>query len=307
MKSNGLLWVHGKKRYRYSVTRSRAGYLFILPSMTIFAVFVFMPLLISVGFSLLNFDMMFHNIDFRGISNYVKLFQDHRFYNSLWNTLYYTVCMVPIQIGLALMAAVFLASQSKINSFLKSIYFIPAICSMTIASMIWIFLLDKNMGMLSYLLQCVGLQLPELLKDPVWAMPTIIGVGVWKNFGFNMVILIAGIQGISDSYYEAASIDGAGELTKFTKITMPQLMPTLSFAVINSVISSFQVFDQVYIMTQGGPLFKTETVVQYIYNSAFKNYDMGYASAIAVILFLITMAVSGLMLESMTKNEDSLE
>ena len=295
-----------KKRRGITANQARAGKLFILPSMIIFSVFVFIPLIISFVFSFLNFDMMFNNLTFRGLGNFAKLLSDKRFGNSLFNTLYYTVGTVPLGIVVALMVAVAISKQTKVNNFFKSVYFLPAICSMTIVSIVWSFLLNKDIGIFAYYLSRIGLQLPELLKDPVLAMPTIIMVGIWKNFGFNMVILVAGLQGISDSYYEAADIDGASSRTKLFQITIPLLMPTLTFVIVNSVISSFQVFDQVYVMTRGGPLFKTETIVQYIYTCAFENYDMGYASTVAIVLFLITMAVSFLMFNMMKKNEDSL-
>ena len=146
--------------------------------------------------------------------------------------------------------------------------------------------------------------MPDLLNNPKLAMPTVIGVGIWKNLGFNMVILIAGLQGISDTYYEAADIDGASSWVKLTRITIPMLMPTLTFVTVNSVISSFQIFDQVYVMTQGGPLFKTETVVQYIYTNAITKSNIGYASAVAVVILIITLSASLLLFKYMKQDED---
>ncbi len=286
--------------------QARAGRLFILPSMAVFTAFVFLPLLASFAFSAFKIDMMFRTLDFQGLGNYGRLLSDGRFWNSLTNTLYYTAGMVPIQVALALLTAVALREQTKFNSFIKSIYFLPAICSMTIISILWMFILNKNVGIFSYYLSRLGLSLPELLKSPTLAMPTIIAVGVWKNLGFNMVILIAGLQGISDSYYEAADLDGASAWHKLTRITFPMLMPTLTFVTVNSVISSFQVFDQVFVMTGGGPLYRTETVVQYIYNCAFTKFDRGYASAVAVALLMITLAVSAVLFRSMKKDEADL-
>ncbi len=292
-----------KKKRGVTSGQARAGKLFILPSMIVFSIFVFIPLIVDFALSTLNFDMMFNNLTFQSGRNYLKLMLDSRFWNSMLNTLYYTVGTVPIQIVLAFLTAVAIRRQTKVNAFFKSVFFLPAICSMTIVSIVWSFLLNKDIGSISYYFSLVGLHLPELLNDPMLAMPTIIFVGIWKNFGFNMVILIAGLLGISGSYYEAADIDGASSSTKMFRITIPLMKPTLTFVIVNSVISSFQVFDQVYVMTRGGPLFKTETVVQYIYKCSFENYDMGYACTVAVALLVITLAVSIPMILRMNKSE----
>lgn len=295
-------------RARSSMERKRAwaGLCFVMPSMIIFTIFVFIPLIIAVIFSFLNFDMMFNNIRFLKLENYGKLIQDKRFWNALFNTLYYTVFTVPLLIGLALAVAVMVKRRGWLSGFCKSVYFIPAICSMTIVSIVWSFLVNPDIGMFSYWFQLLGFEPINVLNSPTWAMPAVILVGVWKNFGFNMVILLAGLNGIDESYYEAANIDGASEWQKFTRITIPMLMPTLSFAVVNCIIGSFQVFDQVYVMTKGGPLFKTQTLVQLIYSTAFDSFNMGYASTIAVALFLITFVISIFTFKTMTKGEDDL-
>jgi len=295
------------KQKSLAFREARAGRLFILPTMLILAVFVFVPLLVSFVFSVLRFDMLFNNISFIMLDNYKRLFADSRFYNALWNTVVYTLGTVPLQIILSLLVAVAVQQQKFFNKLVRSIYFLPAITSMAIVAIVLGFLIDTNIGAFSYYLSLIGIRLPRLLNDPVWAMPTIIFIGIWKNFGFNMVILVAGLQGIPDSFYEAADIDGANPVQKFFGVTIPQVMPTLTFVLINSVISSFQVFDQVFILTQGGPLFRTETMVQYIYTSAFKNYDMPYASTVAVALLIITLAASRLMLQNMRKGEGDFE
>lgn len=286
--------------------RAWAGLCFVMPSMIVFTIFVFIPLIIAFVFSFLNFDMMFRNIEFKKLDNYAKLVQDKRFWNALFNTLYYTVFSVPLLIGLALVTAVMIKKQGWFASFCKSVYFIPAICSMTIISIVWSFLVNPDIGMFCHWFRLLGFEPINVLNSPKWAMPTVILVGVWKNFGFNMVILLAGLNGIDHSYYEAASIDGATKRQEFVGITVPMMMPTLSFAVVNCMIGSFQVFDQVYVMTKGGPLFKTQTLVQLIYSTAFDSFNMGYASTIAVALFLITFLVSVFTFKAMTKGEGDL-
>ncbi len=274
--------------------------------MIIFTVFVFVPLIIAVVFSFLKFDMMFNHIEFQKFDHYIKLVQDKRFWNALFNTLYYTVFSVPLLIGLALGAAVLVKRKGWFSSICKSVFFLPAICSMTVVSIVWSFLVNPDVGMFSYWLTLFGFEPVNVLNSPTLAMPAVILVGVWKNFGFNMVILLAGLNGIDESYYEAAKLDGATSWQQFKRITVPMLMPTLSFTIVNAIIGSFQVFDQVYVMTKGGPLFKTQTLVQLIYSTAFDSFNMGYASAIAVALFLITFVASVLTFKRMTKGEEDL-
>ncbi len=292
-----------KKKSSLGKARERSGFLFVLPSMTVLTIFVFIPLIVAFVFSFFRFDMMFNNFEFLKLDNYIKLFQDGRFFNALWNTIYYTVCTVPLQILISLIVAILVKKQTWFNGLCKTAFFIPAICSMTVISIIWSFLINKDIGVFSYWLQQLGFDTVDLLNSPVWAMPTVILVGLWKNLGFYMVILLAGLNGIDPSYYEAADIDGAGSFQKFRRITIPMLMPTLSFTVVNCIIGSFQVFDQVYIMTKGGPLFKTQTLVQLIYSTAFESFDMGYASTIAVALFVITFIVSVITFGRMTREE----
>ena len=286
--------------------RERAGLYFVLPSMTIFTVFVFIPLIIAFIFSFFKFDMMFQNFQFQKLGNYAKLACDKKFWNALFNTVYYTAFTVPVQIGLALVTAVAVKRKGWLSGFFKSVYFIPAICSMTIVSILWSFLVNPDIGMFCYWAKLLGFNPINVLSSPTWAMPTVILVSVWKNFGFNMVILLAGLNGIDESYYEAANIDGATGFQKFRGITIPMLMPTLSFTVVNCIIGSFQVFGQVYIMTKGGPLFKTQTLVQLIYSMAFDSFNMGYASTIAVALFIITFIISVFTFKHMTKGEEDL-
>lgn len=294
------------KGKKYFVKQRRAGVLFILPSMLIFIIFVFVPLIMSFIYSTQTFNMMFNNVKFVGASNYIKLICDSRFWNALKNTVFYTVCIVPLQVILALFAGIELKKQSRFTAFVRSIYFLPAIVSMTIIAITWSFLINNDYGIYMYFFRRIGINIPNLLNSTTWAMPTMIVIGIWKNLGFKMIIIIAGLEGISDTYYEVAILDGAGKMDKFRYITVPMLMPTLTFVVVDSVISSFQVFDQVYVVTKGGPLFTTETLVQYVYSNAFEKSNMGYASAIAVSLLMITLLSSIPLFKIMKKNENEL-
>jgi multiple sugar transport system permease protein len=295
-----------EKNKQYFTKQDRAGLAFITPSMLVFAVFVFFPMIMSFIYSTETFNMMLTNTKFVGVQNYAKLISDGRFWNALMNTIYYTVCMVPLQVIFALFVGIALQKTSKFNSFVRSVYFLPAICSMTIVAITWSFLINNDFGIYTYWLRRIGIDLPNLLNSTTWAMPTMILIGIWKNLGFKMVVLVAGLVGIPETYYEAAEMDGVTPIMKLFRITIPMLMPTLTFVIVDSVISSFQVFDQVYVMTKGGPLFSTETLVQYIYSNAFEKSNMGYASAIAVMLLIITLLASVPLFNIMKRNESSL-
>jgi multiple sugar transport system permease protein len=295
-----------KKIGRYMNRSDRAGYFFILPSMIILFMFMLIPLVVSIIFSLLKFDIMWNKVDFAGLPNYFKALKDPRFLNALKNTLCYTLAVVPGEIILGLLVACAIHKKSKINSIFRGVYFLPVICSMTVIGIIWMFLLDPDIGTISYYLSQLGLKPIAFLRTPGLALPTVIIVAIWKDFGFPMVIFIAALNNVPVSYYEAAEIDGAGTVSKFIRITLPTIMPTITFLIISILIKSFQVFDQVQIMTGGGPLRRTETVVQYIYIQGFKNLNMGYASVIAETLFFIILIISVSLFRRLQRSEDNL-
>lgn len=177
---------------------------------------------------------------------------------------------------------------------LRSIYYLPFVCSMTAIGIVWSMLLDPNMGLVAYWLKQAGLETVAFLKDPKFAMPTVIAVTAWKGFGYTLTLLAAAVLNIPQSLYEAAQMDGAGRFQKFRHITIPGIWSTISFCIVTTTISAMQMFDQAYVMTKGGPLNKTETVVQYIYDRGFQTapYDLGYASAISVYLFVIVAVMT---------------
>jgi multiple sugar transport system permease protein len=277
----------GEKKYKPH--NQKCAYLFILPSMTILTIFVFVPLLASLVISLLNMNLFMNDISFAGFVNFIKVFTDSRVYNATFNSLYFTILEVPLQIGIALLLTMYVAKNNKYTRMLRSIYYLPFVCSMTAIGIVWSMLLDPNMGLVSYYLKQFGLETIAFLKDPDLAMPTIIVVTAWKGFGYTLTLLTAAILNIPLSLYEAAGMDGANPWQEFIHITIPEIWPTISFCIVTTTISSMQVFDQAYVMTQGGPLNRTETLVQYIYDRGFQTapYDLGYASAISVYLFVI--------------------
>jgi multiple sugar transport system permease protein len=165
-----------------------------------------------------------------------------------------------------------------------------------VMGLVWQYLLNPDIGMVSYWMQKIGLPPVDFLQSTTWALPSVTAVGIWKNLGFDVVLFLAGLQGIPEVYYEAAKIDGAGSWQRFWHITLPSLRPTTIFVVVTSVIGSFQVFDQVYVMTRGGPLFHTETLVTYMYHQGFEIFHLGYASAISVVLFVFVLIISAFQL-----------
>ena len=279
------------------------GYFFVFPSIAVMIIFIIVPLILSFTSSFFDFTIMMDKFEFVGLDNFRALFADRRFWNSMKNTAYYTAITVPLSNMLSLLVALGVQKASRKNVIYRTVYFLPVVCSMTIVALALKMIFDFNIGIVPELLRQAGLPVVDLLNSPTLAMPTIIGISIYKSFGFNMVIFIAALQGVPQELYEAAEIDGANKSNKFLKITLPYIAPTVTFTLITSMISSFQVFDQVYVTTQGGPLFRTETAVQFIYERAFKTYEMGFANANAMVLFAIIL-VATLITKRLRRNEE---
>ena len=282
------------RKKKFQPHYQKSAYLFILPSMLILTVFVFIPLIVSFIISLLNMNIFMNDISFAGLQNFVKLFQDSRVSNATFNSLYFALFEVPLQIGLALILSMYVAQNNRYTRALRSIYYVPFVCSMTAIGIVWSMLLDPYLGLVPYLLKQIGIESISFLKDAKLAMPTIIVVSAWKGFGYTLTLLTAAILNVPASLYEAADMDGANIIKKFIYITIPSIWPTISFCIVTTTISAIQMFDQAYVMTQGGPLNKTETLVQYIYDRGFQTapYDLGYASSISVYLFVIIATIT---------------
>lgn len=271
--------------------------------MTIITVFIIIPIIYSLYMSLHDWNIMYNIKDFIGFDNYKEVFQDERFFNALKNTLIYTVSYVPILVILSLALAAFINEKFIASGFYKTVLFIPAITSMAIIAIIFRFLLDGDIGYVSLALRKLGFSVPDFLRDPETAMWSVVLTSVWRWVGFYMVIFLSGFNSIPDSLYEAAEIDGAGKLRQFFSISLPLLMPTISFTLITNLINSFQVFDPVYVMTKGGPMFSTEVLVYYVYYMGFNVFDMGYASSMAFILFLIILVFTLIQLKGFMKSD----
>jgi ABC-type sugar transport system permease subunit len=280
---------HGRRRQHI---RGWRAYLFLTPSAVILGVFVVYPIIRSAWMSLHDWSFFASQHRYVGLANYRELWHDPRFWNALRNTLLFSVVVVPAQILLSLGLALALLGNSVANRLARSVFFFPVIASLATMAIVWKFLLDPNIGFFAAVLRELGLPHPALLQSTTWALPTVMVVSLWKNVGFTMVILLAALQEIPDQQYEAAQLDGAGRWARFRYVTVPNLRPSLLFTTVISVIASLQLFDQVYVMTGGGPLFHTETLVTYMYEQGFQQYRSGYAAAIAWVLFLLVLLAS---------------
>ena len=283
--------------------RSVWGLAFVFPSLLALLVFVYFPIINSLILSLYDWDLLSDTRVFTGLSNYRKAFGDDRFWNAMVNTLVYVVMYVPGLVLLSLGLALALSGERVGNKLFRTVFFLPAITSMAIIGIVWRFILDPDVGVLSYFLGEFGFSVVALLRNARTALPTIAAVSIWRWAGFNMVILLAGLNSIPDIYYEAAKIDGAGRTRRFFSITLPFLLPALSFVLVTNLLASFQVFDPVYVMTKGGPMFSTEVVVYLVYYVGFTRYEMGYASAIAYVLFIVMAIFTVIQLRRFIRTE----
>ena len=254
--------------------------------------FVLYPLLKNLYYSFTNYNLG-NKTKWIGLSNYRELFTDYWFLESLRNTAVYALLSVIFLTVLGLFISVLLNQRSRLVKIARTAMIIPYATSMVAVSMIWLYLLDPTTGYVSKLLVALGVGNPPLwLDDPSLARPSLIGINIWKNLGYCMIIYLAGLQGIPPELYEAATVDGAGFLQKHWKITLPQIAPVTFFVFVNNCIEAFKTFEQVQIMTQGGPVTATTTVVYQIYVRAFNDFRMGYAAAMSVVLFVIIFAVT---------------
>ena len=283
--------------------RNARAYLFLLPSGVILLIFVAYPIVQSFWMSLHNWSFFSSTQPFVGLRNYADMAHDARFWNALGNTALYSVVVVPLQVGLGLALASALQRNTLVNKFLRSVFFFPVISSLATMGIVWKFLLDPQIGVINAAMTSIGLPGVDFLQSTTWALPAVMLVGVWKNVGFSMVILLAALQDVPESLLEAAALDGAGSWVRFRKLVLPLLRPSLLFAAIIATIGSMQLFDSVYVMTNGGPIFHTETLVTYMYEAAFQYYQSGYAAAMSWVLFLLILALSILQLRLFRYNE----
>jgi len=277
--------------------RNGIPYFFLAPALATLLVFFFLPVLAAFAMSFTDFDIYaLGNLERARIiwgENYRRLLGDPLFWKALGNTCYFVLVGGPLTILVALLAAVGLNSERlRLRNLFRLALFMPVVTTLVAVAVVWRYLYHPRFGVLNYLLSLVGLGPIDWLGDPHWAMPALILLAVWKNFGYHMMIFLAGLQAIPGYLYEAARLDGAGWWRQFRHITLPQLAPTTFFVTLMTVIGYFQFFAEPYVMTQGGPLNATLSIVLYLYQQGFRWWRMGYASSIAFMLFLIVFILA---------------
>jgi len=268
--------------------------LFLSPSLLVFFVFIFLPIAMALYLSLMKWDLLSADKQFVGLKNYIYYLKNPFFYKVLLNTLYYAAVRIPLDLVISLSLALLLNKKLRGLSFYRTIYFVPVISSMVAVSAVWIWIYEpESGGLANYFLNLFGISPVAWLNDPHWAMPAIIIMSVWKGLGYNIIIFLAGLQNIPNTYYEAARVDGANSWQQFRRVTLPLLSPITYFVVLMGIINSFKVFTQIEVMTpEGGPLNSTSVLVFYLYQEAFHKYRFGRASALAFILFIIVIIIT---------------
>jgi multiple sugar transport system permease protein len=281
----------------------RAAIWFVAPALLVVAVFFLFPVIAALAMSFTDFDIYaladLRNLRFVGLANYARLVGNPLFWQALGNTFYFVIVGVPLSIGLSLGAALLLNSPLvRFTGFLRTALFAPVVTTLVAVAVIWRYLFSTRYGIINYVFGGLGISPIDWLGDPHWAMPAIIAFAAWKNFGYNMIILLAGLQTIPRELYEAARVDGASAWRQFRSITLPLLSPVLLMVGILTVAGYFQLFAEPYVMTQGGPLQSTVSVLYFMYEEGFKWWNLGSASAVAFVLFIIIFAVTALQMRT---------
>lgn len=276
---------------------NRAAWIFVAPALIVLSVFFFLPVLAAFVMSLTDFDLYalsdFHNLRFIGLHNYAQLLVDPLFWKALGNTVYFVVLGVPLSIFASLAAALLVNSKlARFKNVFRTIYFAPVVTTLVAVAVVWRYIFHTRYGFLNYVLGFFGIDAIDWMGDPHWAMPAIIVLAVWKNFGYNMIILLAALQSIPEDLYEAGRIDGASAWQLFRHVTLPGLAPVLMLVSILTMTGYFQLFAEPYVMTEGGPLQSTLSVLYFMFEEGFKWWSLGRASAVAFLLFVLMFAVT---------------
>ncbi|MEX2115431.1 MAG: sugar ABC transporter permease [Bacteroidota bacterium] len=301
--------MNGSVASRLPASLRAAAYMFLAPALIPIFLFFFVPALAAFAMSFTDFDIYslgdVGNARFIGIRNYVNLFSDPLFWKAMRNTFYFVLVGGPLSVSLSLGTAVMLNSKFvRFRTLFRTVYFVPVVTTLVAVAVVWRFLYHPRFGLLNYVLSWFGINPVDWLGDPAWAMPAIILLSVWKGFGYNMIIFIAGLQSIPTELYEAARIDGANGWEQFKRITLPMLVPTTFFVGVITMVNNVQLFAEPYVMTQGGPANSTLSIVLLMYQQGFRWWNMGYSAAIAFILFAIILA--GALIQSTLQKRHSI-
>jgi multiple sugar transport system permease protein len=286
----------------------RAAWLFLAPALLVLGVFFLLPVIAALALSLTDYDLYaladIRNLRFVALSNYWALLQRPLFWSALGHTVYFVAVGVPLSMAASLGSAMLLNSPlARAKPFFRTALFAPVVTTVVAVAVIWRYLFNTKYGMANFVLGHLGIHPIDWLGDPHWAMPTIIAFAVWKNFGYNMIIFLAGLQAIPLDLYEAARIDGASPWRQFRHITLPMLAPTMLMVSILTVSGYFQLFAEPYVMTEGGPLQSTTSVLYLMYEDGFQWWNLGIASAEAFVLFLVMFAVTAAMLRLSSREQ----
>ncbi|WP_343072349.1 sugar ABC transporter permease [Roseibium litorale] len=290
---------------RRKIMNTLVAYSFIAPNFIGFAVFTLGPILFAFVLAFMRWDGS-NPMEFAGLDNFWRLFSDRVFQAAFWNTIIFTGFVVPLTLICSLGLAILLNQKIFGRNFFRTVAFFPYVASLVAVAVVWNMIFNPEFGPVNMILYTLGVDpsnLPGWAADRHWAMVTVILFSVWKNMGYFMVIYLAGLQGISAELYEAADIDGATPWQKFWRITLPQLAPTTFFVSVMLTIQSFKVFDQIFMITQGGPGTSTLVLVYHIYNQAFISWDLGYSSMVALVLFLLVLAITIIQFRWSQRNE----
>ena len=278
-------------RVRLSNSENLYGLAFVGPLVLGLIVFTYGPVIYSAWLSLTEGNYLRPPV-WVGLANYGRAMQDPVAQRALVNTAYFVVGTVPLGIGLALLLSVAMNQKLRGIVFYRAIFFLPTITSAVAISLMWAWMYNPQFGVINTLLKTIGIKGPKWLASPDWAMPSIMIMAIWRGLGYNMLLFLAGLQSIPKELLEAAEIDGANAVQRFFRVTLPLLSPTTFMLVVLSIIGAFQVFEYSYVMTQGGPLYSTLTAVLLVYQKGFQTFEVGYASALAYILFAIILALT---------------
>lgn len=275
------------------VLRNQIGWLFVLPAILLLLIFLIIPFAMSISYSFTDYNIL--NPDakkFVGLANYIQTFKDGIFLQSLRNIAQFVVFIIPIQLGLALGLALIVNKKRPFNLFYKIAFFAPVVVSLTVTSVLWLYIVNPEQGLLNSLLKIIHIAPQPFLTSTKQAMYVIIGISAWQGAGYQMLIFLAGLQDIPESLYEAAELDGASKWKKFLYITLPGLKPTTVMILTTTLISPLNLMTQSMVMTQGGPEYSTMTPIYYIYRTGFTDRELGYASAVSVIYGLIIIVLT---------------
>jgi multiple sugar transport system permease protein len=283
------------------VNTQRAAWILAAPALIVIAVFFFVPVCAALALSLTDFDLYalasLSNLRFVGVDNYLQLLRTPLFWKALWNTLVFVAAGVPLSIAASLGAALLINSKlAWFKPLFRTVFFAPVVTSMVAVAVIWRYLYHTRYGFINFGLESLGIDPVDWLGDPRTSMPAIVIFAVWKNFGYNMIIFLAGLQSIPSDLYEAAELDGARRLAMLRHITLPALAPTMFMVSILTMTGYFQLFAEPYVMTQGGPLQSTVSVLYFMYEQGFKWWNLGSATAVAFVLFVLMFGVTLLQL-----------